>query len=114
MKKVFVLSVTLLLAACASPGTLRERGPLVKLKSNKTQSVVVACIKEAFEDHMNPAYIFTTPRTNGATSVSFGTKQYNVSHVMVDVSTTAAGSESLFYAQVSDPSPWIKWASDCQ
>ena len=114
MKRLFVLCVAVILTACATSGVLREKGAVAKFKSTKNQSTVAACIRETFEDNYPRKFIDVSQRNSGATSISYGDPGSPIRLIIVDVSTTGAGTESRLYVQATSGGQWIKFVSECQ
>lgn len=117
MRNILIAVTTVLLCACTTAAALREEGPLVKFKSNKTQSSVAACIKEAFIDAHGEKSVEVSKRVDGAISISMGDPKSPVRVIIVDVFPTDFGSESKLYFLFPTHQylgSWIKPANNCQ
>lgn len=110
----FVFSfLCILITACATPQSAREKGAVASYKSTKTAKAISACVAAEWEG----AYGITTPVNVRPTEDGYTLQISTDGNTMVvlDVSDIGSGSESRYYkGSVWREDKWDKAVQHCQ
>lgn len=102
MKKSVLIPSLLLCSACATPGSLRERGPALTVDTSKQTLEFAECLMDKYQKaQIRPTF---TPRQNGGTiEFNFQTAVANNSVALIEITDMSDRRQIRLFSQGDGP-----------